>query len=166
MRPFHDSRFKVYDKDSPAIQEVRARILKLQAGEVPTQQDLNSSPVFKLRREADEHQSPSIVGEHWIPYLERKDFLADCQPRDFSYKEGWLPLYTRAGITKHLLGLGSLLNKERSSPLIAVVLPKMEFQYKQEYVIHRLHKSECLCWVSISYDANQRSRLPSAPTVP
>ena len=57
----------------------------------------------------------------------------DCKPKDFSYKDGWLPLYTRAGLTKHLSGLESLLNKDKASPLIAVILPEMDFQYEREY---------------------------------
>ena len=87
----------------------------------------------------------------------------DCKPKDFSYKDGWLPLYTRAGITKHLSGLESLLNKDKTSPLIAVILPEMDFQYEQEYVIHKLHKSESLNRISISYDTNQRKQITFCP---
>ena len=85
---------------------------------------------FALRRAADESVAPSIIGKHWVPYLEKTDHHEDCKPKDFSYKDGWLPLYTRAGITKHLSGLESLLNKDKSSPLIAVILPEMDFQYE------------------------------------
>ena len=46
--------FKLYQKDLPAVQEVRARILELQEGEVITQRVLDSSPTFHLRRAADE----------------------------------------------------------------------------------------------------------------
>ena len=122
----------------------------------PSQQDIDSSPIFALRRAADESQPPSIIGKHWVPYLEQKGHLVDCKPKDFSYKDGWLPLYTRAGVTKHLSGLESLLNKGKISPLITVILPEMDFQYEREYVIHKLHKSESLNWISISYDTNQR----------
>ena len=115
----------VYGKDSAAVHEVRAKILSLEAGMKPSQQDIDSSPNFALRRAA-----PSIIGQHWVPYLKEKGHLADCQPKDFSYQNGWLPLYTRAGITKHLTGLESLLNKDKNSPLIAVVLPEMDFQYE------------------------------------
>ena len=123
----HDHRFTVYSKDSTAVHKVRARILDLKAGMRPSRQDIDSSPIFALRRAADESWSPSIIGEHWVPYLEQKGHLVDCKPKDFSYKDGWLPLYTRAGITKHLSGLESLLNKDKASPLIAVILPKMDF---------------------------------------
>ena len=131
-----DHRFTVYGRDSTAVHEVRAKILGLEADTRPSQQDINSSPTFALRRAADESWPPSIIGKHWVPYLEQKGHLADCKPKDFSYKDGWLPLYTRAGVTKHLSGLESLLNKDKTSPLITVILPEMDFQYKWEYVIH------------------------------
>ena len=154
-----DHRFTVYSRDCIAVHEVRARILILKARTRPSQQDIGSSPIFALRRAVDESWSPSIIDKHWVPYLEQKGYLADCKPKDFSYKDGWLPLYARVGITKHLSGLESLLNKDKTSPLIAVILPEMDFQYEQEYVIHKLHKSKSLNRISISYDTNQR-KLP------
>ena len=159
----HDHRFMVYSRDSTAVHEVRARILGLKTGTRPSQQDIDSSFIFALRRPADESWSPSIIGQHWVPYLGQKGHLVDCKPKDFSYKDGWLPLYTRAGITKHLSGLESLLNKDKTSPLIAVILPEMDFQYEQEYVIHKLHKSKSLNRISISYDTNQRKQVTFCP---
>ena len=159
----HDHRFMVYGRDSAAVHEVRAKILGLEAKTRPSQQDIDSSPIFALRRAADESQPHSIIGEHWEPYFEQKGHLMDCKPKDFSYKDGWLLLYTRAGLTKHLSGLESLLNKDKASPLIAVILPEMDFQYKWEYVIHKLHKSESLNWISISYDTNQRKQITFCP---
>ena len=98
-----------------------------------------------------------------MPYLEQKGHLINCKPKDFSYKDGWLPLYTRAGITKHLSDLESLLNKDKTSPLIVVILPEMDFQYEREYVIHKLHKSESLNRICISYDTNQRKQIAFCP---
>ena len=123
----HDHRFTVYSRDSTAVHDVRARILSLKARMKPSRQDIDSSSIFALRRAADESQSPSIIGQHWVPYLEQKGHLVDCKPKDFTYKDGWLPLYTQAGITKHLSGLESLLNKDKTSPLITVILPEMDF---------------------------------------
>ena len=156
-------RFMVYGRDSAAVDEVRARILGLEAETRPSQQDIDSSPIFALRRAADESQPPSIIGEHWVPYLKQKGHLVNCKPKDFSYKDGWLPLYTRAGIIKHLPGLESLLDKDKVSPLITVILPEMDFQYQREYVIHKLHKSESLNRISISYDTNQRKQIAFCP---
>ena len=158
-----DHRFTVYGRDSAAVNEVRARILRLEAKTRPSRQDIDSSPIFALRRAADESWPPSIIGKPLVPYLEQKGHLTDCKPKDFSYKDGWLPLYTRAGLIKHLPGLESLLNKDKASPLIAVILPEMDFQYEWEYVIHRLHKSESLNRISISYDTNQRKQIAFCP---
>ena len=158
-----DHRFTVYSRDSTAVHEVRARILGLKTRARPSWQDIDSSFIFTLRRAADESWSPSIIGQHWVPYLEQKGHLVDCKPKDFTYKDGWLPLYTRAGITKHLSGLESLLNKDKTSPLMAVILPEMDFQYEREYVIHKLHKSESLNRISISYDTNQRKQIAFCP---
>ena len=158
-----DHRFMVYGRDSVAVNKVRARIIRLEAKMRSSQQDIDSSPIFALRRAADESRPPSIIGEHWVPYLKQKGHLTDCKPKDFSYKDGWLPLYTRADLTKHLSGLESLLNKDKASPLIAVILPEMDFQYEREYVIDKLHKSESLNWISISYDTNQRKQIAFCP---
>ena len=49
-----DHTFTVYGKDSTAVHEVRPKILILEAGTKPSQQDLDSSPIFTLRRAADE----------------------------------------------------------------------------------------------------------------
>ena len=125
-----DHRFTVYSRDSTAVHKVRARILGLKARARPSRQDIDSSSIFALRRAADESRSPSIIGQHWVPYLKQKGHLVDRKPKDFTYKDGWLPLYTRAGITKHLSGLESLLNKDKTSPLIAMILPEMDFQYE------------------------------------
>ena len=158
-----DHRFMVYGRDSTAVHEVRAKILGLEAETRPSQEDIDSSPIFALRRVADESWPPSIIGKHWVPYPKQKGHLVDCKPKDFSYKDGWLPLYTRAGVTKHLSGLESLLNKDKTSPLITVTLPKMDFQYEWEYVIHKLNKSESLNWISNSYDTNQRKQIIFCP---
>ena len=41
--------FMVYGRDSTAVNEVRARILELEARTRPCQQDIDSSPIFALR---------------------------------------------------------------------------------------------------------------------
>ena len=149
------AQFELYDKDLPEVKEVCARILGLQEGEEATQEDFDSSPDFRLRRAVNETCSPTVIGEYWIDHLDSEGRLAKCKPNDFKYEDEWLPLYTRAGVTKQVSGLGSLLNTQGDSPLIAVIPPDMPFQYEREYEIHRLHKAECLARVSIYYDDNQ-----------
>ena len=133
------ARFELYEKDLPEVKEVRAQILGLEEGEEATQEDFDSSPGFQLRRAVDQTHPPTVIGEHWIDQHDSEGRLAKCKPNDFKFEDEWLPLYTRAGVTKQVSGLGSLLNTQGDSPLIAIIPPDMSFQYEQEYVIHQLH---------------------------
>ena len=148
------ARFELYQKDLPAVQEVRARILKLQEGEVVTQWVLDSSPTFHLRRAADKTRAPTVIGEHWIDHLDAGGHIAKCKPHDFKFEDEWLPLYTRAGVTRHMSSLSSLLKTQGDSPLIAVVPPDMLFRSDREYVINKLHEEDCLSRVTIYYGKN------------
>ena len=157
------ARFELYGKDLPEVKEVCARILSLEEGEEATQEDFDSSPDFQLRRAVDETRPPTVTGEYWIDHLDSEGRLAKCKPNDFKFEDEWLPLYTRAGVTKQVSGLGSLLNTQGDSPLIAVIPPDMPFQCEWEYVIHQLHKAECLARVSVYYDNNQRKQIVFCP---
>ena len=157
------TRFELYEKDLPEVQEVHARILGLDKREKATQEDLDSSPDFRLRWVVDETHPPMVIGEYWIDHLNNEGRIARCRPHDFKFEDEWLPLYTRAGVTKQVSGLGSLLNTQGDSPLIAVIPPGMLFQYEREYVIHQLHEAECLAWMSVYYGENQRKQIAFCP---
>ena len=150
------ARFELYEKDLPEVQEVRAQILSLDEGEKATQEDLDSSPTFHLRRAVDETCPPMVIGAHWIDHLDNEGRIAKCKPHDFKFEDEWLPMYTRAGVTKQVSGLSSLPNTQGDSPLIAVIPPDMLFQYEREYVIHQLHEANCLARVSVYYGENQQ----------
>ena len=149
------ARFELYGKDLPEVKEVRVQILGLEEGEEATQEDFDSSPDFRLRQAVNETHPPTVIGEHWINHLNNEGRIARCKPHNFKFEDEWLPLYTRAGVTKQVSGLGSLLNTQRDSPLIAVIPPDMSFQYEREYVIHQLHEAECLAQVSVYYGESQ-----------
>ena len=70
---------------------MRAKILGLESGKKPSKQDIDSSSIFTLRREADELGIPTIIGHHWMDYLKEKGHLADCLTKDFTFQEEWLP---------------------------------------------------------------------------
>ena len=149
------ARFKLYKQDLPEVQEVCAQILSLDEGEKVTQEILDSSPTFHLRWAADETRPPMVIGTHWIDHLDNEGRIAKCKPHDFKFEDEWLPLYTRAGVTRHVSGLSSLLNTQGDSPLIAVIPPDMLFQSEREYVIHQLHEANCLSRVTVYYGENQ-----------
>ena len=124
------AQFELYKKDCPEVKEVCGRILSLDEGEEATQEDFDSSPDFRLRWVVDETRPPTVIGKHWIDHLDSKGHIAKCKPHNFKFEDEWLPLYTRAGVTKQVSGLGSLLNTQGDSPLIAVIPPDMLFQYE------------------------------------
>ena len=87
----HKTRASVYDKDSKGAKVVRKMILGLE--ELLTQQDIDSSPVFTLRKASEAGgEAPSIIGEHWIPHLRETGHLADCPPprTSLSRTDGYL----------------------------------------------------------------------------
>ena len=157
------ARFELYQKDLPEVQEVCAQILDLQEGEVVTQQVLDSSPAFRLRWAADETRRPIIIGEHWIDHLDAGGHIAKCKPHDFRFRDEWLPLYTRAGVTRYVSGLSSLLKTQGDSPLIAVIPPDMLFQSDREYVIHKLHEEDSLSRVTLYYGEDLQKQIAFCP---
>ena len=108
--------FELYQKDLPEVQEVRAQILSLEQGEEVTQHAFDSSPTFHLRRAADETHPPTVIGVHWIDHLDTEGCIAKCKPHNFKFEDEWLPLYTRAGVTRHVSGLSSLLKTQGIAP--------------------------------------------------
>ena len=70
------ARFELYKKDLLEVQEVRAQILGLDEGEKATQEDLDSSPAFCLRRAVDETRPPTVIGAHWIDHLDNEGRIA------------------------------------------------------------------------------------------
>ena len=157
------AQFELCEKDLPEVQEVRAQILGLDEGEKATQEDLDSSPNFCFRWAVDETRLSTVIGMHWINHLNNEGCIAKCKPHDFKFEDEWLPLYTRAGVTKQVSGLSLLLNTQGDSPLIAIIPPDMLFQYEREYVIHQLHKAKCLAWVSVYYGENQQKQTAFCP---
>ena len=154
-----EARFELFKKDFPEVQEVCSRILGLDEGVEVTQQALDSSSNFRLRQVANESRSPKVIGAHWIDHLDEKGHIANCKPNDFKCEDQWLPLYMRAGITRHVSGLSSLLKTQGDSPLIAVVPPDMSFQSEREYVIHQLHEADCLSRVTVYYGESQWKQI-------
>ena len=99
------TRNELYGKDYPPVQEVRARLLRLDPDVTPTDAQINASPRFALCSAAVERDAPDIVTDHWMPYLEENDRLADCPPEEFNATEGWVPLYTPEKLEEHFVSL-------------------------------------------------------------
>ena len=152
----------------PPPRELKVKItrrLRKRGSKATTSSSKDGATPSKVRKEleADDAETTASTGPSEAALqtarfeLYDKDFpeVKEVRTNTFKYADEWLPLYTRAGVTKQISGLGPLLNTQGDSPLIAVIPPDMPFQYEREYVIHQLHKVECLAWMSVYYDDNQ-----------
>ena len=138
------TRNELYGKDYPPVQEVRARLLGLDPDVTPTDAQINASPRFALRPAAVERDAPDIVTDHWMPYLEENDRLADCPPEEFNATEGWVPLYTPEKLEEHLPAALSAFGSAKPPRLTAVVPPNVPLGMDKEFMLTSFHRRACL----------------------
>ena len=150
------TRNELYGKDYPPVQEVRARLLGLDPDVTPTDAQINASPRFALRPAAVERDAPDIVTDHWMPYLEENDRLADCPPEEFHATEGWVPLYTPEKLEEHLPAALSTFGSAKPPRLTAVVPPNFPLGIDKEFMLTSFHLRACLRRASLTVNGKRR----------
>ena len=150
------TRNELYGKDYPPVQEVRARLLGLDPDVTPTDAQINASPRFALRLAAVERDAPDIVTDHWMPYLEENDRLADCPPEEFNATEGWVPLYTPEKLEEHLPAALSAFGSAKPPRLMAVVPPNFPLGMDKEFMLTSFHLRACLRRTSLTISGKRR----------
>ena len=150
------TRNELYGKDYPPVQEVRARLLGLDPDVTPTDAQINASPRFALRPAAVERDAPDIVTDHWMPYLEENDRLADCPPEEFNATEGWVPLYTPEKLEEHLPAALSAFGSAKPPRLTAVVPPNFPLGMDKEFMLTSFHLRACLRRASLMVSGKRR----------
>ena len=133
------TRNELYSKDYPPVQEVRAHLLGLDPDVTPSNAQINASPRFALRSVAVERDAPDIVTDHWMPYLEENDRLADCPPEEFNATEGWVPLYTPEKLEEHLPAALSAFGSAKPPRLMVVVPPNFPLGMDKEFMLTSFH---------------------------
>ena len=150
------TRNELYGKDNPPVQEVRARLLGLDPDVTPTDAQINASPWFALRSVVVERDAPDIITDHWIPYLEENDRLADCSPEEFNATEGWVPLYTPEKLEEHLPAALSAFGSAKPPRLMAVVPPNFPLGMDKEFMLTSFHLKACLRRTSLTISGKRR----------
>ena len=150
------TRNELYGKDYPPVHEVRARLLGLDPDVTPTDAQINASPRFALRSAAVERDAPDIVTDHWMPYLEENDRLADCPPEEFNTTEGWVPLYTPEKLEEHLPATLSAFGSAKPPRLMAVVPPNVPLGMDKEFMLTSFHRRACLRRMSLMISGKRR----------
>ena len=157
QRPFSlQQGMSIYGKDNPPVQEVRARLLGLDPDVTPTDAQINASPRFALRSAAVERDAPDIITDHWMPYLEANDRLADCSPEEFNATEGWVPLYTPEKLEEHLPAALSAFGSAKPPRLMAVVPPNFPLGMDKEFMLTSFHLKACLRRTSLTISGKWR----------
>ena len=150
------TRNELYGKDYPPVQEVRACLLGLDPDVTPTDAQINASPWFALRSAAVERDAPDIVTDHWMPYLEENDRLADCPQEEFNATEGWVPLYTPEKLEEHLPAALSAFGSAKPPSLMAVVPPIFPLGMDKEFMLTSFHLRACLRRASLMVSGKRR----------
>ena len=150
------TRNELYGKDYPPVQEVRARLLGLDPDVTPTDAQINASLRFALCSAAVERDAPDIVTDHWMPYLEENDRLADCPPEEFNATKGWVPLYTPEKLEEHLPAALSAFGSAKPPRLTAVVPPNFPLGMDKEFMLTSFHLRACLRRTSLTISGKRR----------
>ena len=150
------ARSELYAKDYLRAKEVRARLLGLDPNVTPTEAQINASSRFTLRPAAMEKDAPDIVTDHWMPYLEWSNRLADCPPEEFHATEGWVPLYTPEKLEEHLPAALSAFGSATPPRLTAVVPPNVPLGMDKEFMLTSFHRRECLRRTSLMIGGKRR----------
>ena len=66
------------------VHQVKCSLLGLEAGTMPSKEDINTSEWFIPRVAAWELEQPEVIIDHWLPILWEEGLLAECPPNQFA----------------------------------------------------------------------------------
>ena len=149
-------RYDTLSGDNVWVQQVRCSLLGLETGTTPSKKDINSSQRYTPRAVAWETEPPEIITDHWLPILQEEGLLTECPPDKFTSKPGWVPLYTKESLTKHLpAALFTFLGSGAPS-LMAVVPPQFPGSMDKEFLLTSFHQHGSLVRQSLNIEGRRR----------
>ena len=149
-------RYDTLSGDNKWAQRVRCSLLGLETRTTPSKEDINSSKRFTPRAAARETQPPEIIVDHWLPILWEEGLLMECPPDQFTLKPGWVPLYTKQSLMKHLPTALSAFSGSRVPSLTAVVPPKHPSGSDKEFLLMSFHRHGSLVRQSLNIEGKWR----------
>ena len=87
-------RYETFTADTSWVQRVRCSLLGLEAGTMPSREDIDTSERFIPRAAVSELDLPKVITEHWLPILQEEGLLVECPPNQFTTTADWVSLYT------------------------------------------------------------------------
>ena len=150
---------KQYDtlcSDHPWVHKVRCSLLGLEAGTMPSREDIDSSPQFVPRAACKESEMPEIITEHWLLVLREEGLLMECPPDQFTSRPRWVPLYMPDSLTKYLPAALSAFSRADPPRLSAVVPPQHPGSTDKEFLLMNFHRHGCLVRQSLTVGGKRR----------
>ena len=143
-------RYDTLSGDNEWALRVRCSLLGLETGTIPSKDDINSSKRFTPQATAWETEPPEIITDHWLPILQEEGLLTECPPDKFTLRPGWVPLYTKESLMKHLpVALSAFLGSGVPS-LMAVVPPEFQGSMDKEFLLMSFHRHGSLARQSLN----------------
>ena len=149
-------RYDTLSGDNEWVQQVRCSLLGLETGTTPSKEDINSSKRYTPQATAWETEPPEIIMDHWLPILQEEGLLTECPPDKFTSKPGWVPLYTKESLTKHLPVALSTFSGSGAPSLMAVVPPQFPGSTDKEFLLTSFHRHGSLVRQSLNIEGKQR----------
>ena len=145
-------RYDTLSGDNKWSQRVRCSLLGLETGTTPSKEDINSSKRYTPRAVAWETEPPEIITDHWLPILQEEGLLTECPPDKFTSRPGWVPLYTKESLTKHLSAALSAFSGSGVPSLMAVVPPQFPGGMDKEFLLMSFHRHGSLARQSLNIE--------------
>ena len=145
-------RYDTLSGDNKWAQRVRCSLLGLETGTTPSKEDINSSKRFTPQATAWGTEPPEIITDHWLPILQEEGLLTECPPDKFTSRPGWVPLYTKESLMKHLPVVLSTFLGSGVPSLMAVVPPKFPGSSDKEFLLTSFHRHGSLVRQSLNIE--------------
>ena len=137
-------RYETFAADNGWVQHVRCSLLGLEAGTMPSREDIDTSEHFVPKVAASESDLPEVITNHWLPILQEEGLLVECFPDQFTAMVDCVPLYTQEGLERYLPTALSSFASTGAPRLTAVVPLECCVGTDKEFLLSNFHWHGCL----------------------
>ena len=123
---------------------MKCSLLGLEAGTMPSREDINTLECFVPQAAASESDLPEVITDYWLPILREEGLLVECPPDQFTAMADWVPLYTREGLERYLPVALSSFESTGVPRLTAVVPLECRMGTDNEFLLMNFHQHGCL----------------------
>ena len=149
-------RYETFTADTSWVQCVRCSFFGLEAGTMPSHEDISTLERFMPQAAASELDLPEVIMEHWLPILWEEGLLVECPPDQFTTTADWVPLYTQEGLQKYLPAALSSFTSQGAPSLTVVVPPEFYMGADKEFLLTNFHRHGCLVRQSFNFSGRCR----------